>query len=192
MPRRTQPSSCHYLAHPCSLQKDSAHLRRDHSIGRQCVVTLCATLAVSCASSGPTVAAGLPPAPEVVNVRMEEYRFVYDKAIRPGRTIFKVVNVGKEDHSLVMFPAPADFPPFDVQLHGDERRAIPPFAQVFPRKPGEAGSFAVDVQPGQRYVFLCLVPDGAGISHALKGMNSEFVPLSAEPTGSAQARTTGS
>jgi hypothetical protein len=110
---------------------------------------------------------------------MVEYRFVYDNVIRPGRTIFQVTNAGKEAHSLVMAPVDPDFPPIDEQLHGDDRMSIPPFAQIFPRGPGESGTFAIDIQPGRRYVFLCLVGDATGTSHALKGMNSEFVAASA-------------
>jgi len=117
---------------------------------------------------------------------MEDYRFVYDSAIAPGRTIFRVVNTGQHDHNLVMFPAPEGYPPIDEQLHGDERRTVPPFAQVFPRRPGESGSFAVDLLPDQRYVFLCLMSDEDQVSHALKGMASEFV---ASVSGRSAARS---
>lgn len=167
-------------------------MRRTHSLRPLWFVGLAAALTASCASSSPSGVAGLPAAPAVVNVRMEEYRFVYDKAIASGRTIFKVANPGKEDHNLVMFPVSSDFPPIDEQLHGEERRGVQPFAQVFPRRPGESGSFAVDLQPGQRYVFLCLMADGAGVSHALKGMNSEFVPVSPEAAGGAHPRPASS
>lgn len=151
-----------------------------------------ALLSASCGGRTAEVVTGLPPSATVVDVHMEEYRFVYDKSIVPGRTIFKVTNSGKEDHSIVMFPVSDDFPPIDAQLHGDERRTVEPMAQVFPRKPGESGSFAVDLQPGQRYVFLCLIAASDGQSHALKGMNSEFVPSApAPPSGTGSASTAG-
>lgn len=144
------------------------------------LASACALSAVSC--SGVEHSSPLPSKPAVVDVRMEDYRFVFDPAIAPGRTIFRVVNTGHLDHNLVMFPAPEDYPPIEEQLHGDERRSVPPFAQIFPRRPGESGSFAVDLLPDQRYVFLCLMGGGANeVSHALKGMASEFVATVPHP-----------
>lgn len=113
----------------------------------------------------------------VVVVRMREFRFDYDKRIHPGRVIFRFVNVGKLPHKVMMIPLSEDFPPIDQQVHGTDRRYVPPFAQIFVRRPGESGTFAIDVVAGQRYGMMSYLTDKDGVSDAVKGMASEFTAL---------------
>jgi hypothetical protein len=98
----------------------------------------------------------------------------YDHAIPAGRVVFRFVNVGEEKHRPSLLPLPEDVPPIGEQLRGSERRAAVPFAGIREVEPGESGTFAVDLSPGQRYALICfaIAPDGE--SHALKGMSSEF------------------
>ncbi len=105
---------------------------------------------------------------------MSEYRFEYQPAVPSGRVVFQVVNVGRVDHKLSLLPLAEDFPPIDAQLHGPERVVMSPFADVPLRPPGATGTFAVDLEPGRRYAFICFLRDPDGQPHALKGMNSEF------------------
>ncbi len=106
---------------------------------------------------------------------MDEYRFVYDDNIPPGRVVFDVTNAGRIPHRLSLLPLTEDFPPIDVQVRGSERRFINPFAGIPPREPGERGTFAVELAPGVRYALVCfLVDDQDNQSHAVKGMTSEF------------------
>lgn len=104
---------------------------------------------------------------------MTEYRFDHQAQIPPGRTVFRVVNAGGESHSLVLVGLDEDVPPIDEQLRSPNRRGVPTYAQVPERPPGSRDTFAVDLEPG-RYAFICFVRDSDGVSHADKGMSSEF------------------
>lgn len=146
---------------------------------------MAAALAAVVASCSPSTPPGPAVArPDIVEVTMREYAFVYRAPVVPGRAVFRVVNVGSETHNLIMVPIPDSFPPIDEQLHGDERRPIYPVAQVFARKPGKTGTFAVDLVPHQRYAFMCAIAAADGQPHFLKGMNSEFRAADAAPAGS--------
>ena len=118
--------------------------------------------------------AALPTAPPVVGITMREYGFEYDVGIPAGRVVFVAQNAGRLPHRMVLVPLPDDVPPIDVQLRSTERRFVEPFAGFTDRAPGDAGSFAVDLDPGQRYAMICYVMGPDGQSHARKGMSSEF------------------
>lgn len=132
----------------------------------------------------------LPAGPEVVEVEMQDYRFVYDRPLGSGRALFKVRNVGTVDHDLTLFPLTDDIPPIDEQLRGSERRAVTPQARVKSRPPGTSTTFAADLAPGVRYALVCFVRDGEGQPHFVRGMSSEFraesargrISSSTEPT----------
>jgi len=89
--------------------------------------------------------------------------------------VFLVTNGGKVVHSLTLIPIDDDVPPINEQLHGGDRRSATPEAQTRTMYPGRAEAIAIDVVPGQRYALLCFLHDpGDPVTHALKGMNSEF------------------
>lgn len=104
---------------------------------------------------------------------MTEYRFTHPPEMPPGRMVFRVVNAGAEPHSLVLVGLEEDVPPIDEQLRSPNRRGAATFAQLPSRPPGSRDTFAVDLEPG-RYAFICFVQGSDGVSHALKGMSSEF------------------
>lgn len=131
-------------------------------------------LALSSCRSPERAPVVLPPKPHVVDVAMAEHRFDYDPKIPAGRVVFRVRNTGRVVHSLSLIPLGDDIPPIDEQLRGSRRIAIPPFAEIGPRRPGGRTTFAVDLKPGARYALVCFVRDGEGSSHALLGMTSEF------------------
>lgn len=118
--------------------------------------------------------APLPAGPEVVDVRLDDYRFDYDSDIPSGRVLFRVRNTGSVPHSLYLLPLTEDMPPIDKQLRGSQRRAIIPLATIRPRPPGARTTFAVDLAPGIRHALVCFVDDDQGATHALRGMSSEF------------------
>ena len=64
-----------------------------------------------------------------------------------------------------------------------------PLCGSSPREPGEIGTFAVDLEPGQRYAFICFARDvDDDEPHAFQGMSSEFRPAAdpnAPPTTAA-------
>lgn len=114
-----------------------------------------------------------PPAPQVVDVSMTEYEYLFDSPKGPGRIVFEVDNAGRLDHELVLVAVPEGLPPIDEQLRSDERVVVPTVARVAPRASGRRGTFAVDLGPG-RYAVVCFVQDGDGDQHAQKGMSAEF------------------
>ena len=136
-------------------------------------------LSVGCGSAA---TAALPPSPPTVTVSMREYRFdLSTRTLHPGRVIFRVVNDGRLVHRLVMAPLPAGFPPIDEQLRGSVRRSIDESVAIRNLEPpgpgaphGMSESFAFDLARG-RYAFLCFFVDPDGVSHATKGMTTEFV-----------------
>lgn len=136
-------------------------------------VAVLATTAGSCSRST-TETFVARPAPPVVGVTMEEYRFDIPAQVPAGRVVFEVGNAGHERHKVALLALDETIPPIDVQLHGSDRRIITSLAGVPPREPGRRGTFAVDLIPGQRYALVCFLSTPAGELHALKGMNAEF------------------
>lgn len=131
----------------------------------------------SCRASPPTLVdsgAPLPAAPPVVEVIMRDHSFDYPQPIPPGRVVFRIQNDGQLQHRLALLPLAEDFPPVAEQVKGTERRPVDPFAGIYDRRPGGVGTFAVDLVAGQRYAMVCFTVDPDGVSHAVKGMTSEF------------------
>ncbi|MEX2289756.1 MAG: hypothetical protein WD794_05445 [Mycobacteriales bacterium] len=112
---------------------------------------------------------------------MTEYGFSYDPTITAGRVLFRVRNTGTVVHSLNMLPLTEDIPPIDEQIRGDRRLAVRPFAGFESLRPGADTTFAVDLAPNTRYALLCFEADDEGVSHLLRGMNSEFRTARAGP-----------
>lgn len=104
---------------------------------------------------------------------MREYGFDHASLVAAGRVVFRVRNAGTLTHELVLVALPEDFPPIDVQLHSGDRQGVDTVAAVHNRPPGTTTTFSSDLSPG-RYAFICFVKDPDGVSHALKGMSSEF------------------
>ncbi|MDQ6947646.1 MAG: hypothetical protein M3256_15600, partial [Actinomycetota bacterium] len=112
----------------------------------------------------------------MIKVTMLEYRFVYPPKIPRGRVVVSLHNAGHVQHEFVLLKLPADFPPIDQQLHSSERRPLPTMYLVNAIDPGATRTFALDLSPG-RYAILCGIHDPQDpetLTHALKGMNSEW------------------
>lgn len=136
---------------------------------------LCVGAATACSGKDREVARGpLPPAPPEVVVTMDEFSFEHQSTIPAGRVVFRAVNVGELGHRLSVLPIDDDVPPIKEQLRGSERRSAEPLGGLSARPPGGAGSFAVDLRPGQRYALVCFIVEPDGRSHAQLGMASEF------------------
>ncbi len=117
----------------------------------------------------------LPEPPHVVVVTMTEYEFQFDGDIPAGHVVFEFVNEGRLEHRPTLLGLPDDLPPIHEQLQGSERAVLTPFAGVPTRRPGEIGTFAVDLAPEHRYAFICFARGPNGESHALEGMSAEFL-----------------
>ncbi|MGH9177883.1 MAG: hypothetical protein ACRD0N_04940 [Acidimicrobiales bacterium] len=127
-----------------------------------------------CSASG-SGGAPLPAGPPVVTVRMTEYLFDYPTPVPSGRVVFRFENEGRLVHQPDLILLSDNIPPIMEQLRGGERAAVGQFAGIPPRNPGEPGTYAVDLVPGQRYAFVCFATDpDDDESHALQGMASEF------------------
>lgn len=119
--------------------------------------------------------APLPAAPPLVDVGMDEYRFVLKSPLRSGRNIFRTSNLGMINHELILVTLPQDMEgTLDQQLRGTSRRSVSPVRVIQALPPGDKTAFAVDLKKG-RYGLLCfLKEEPEGESHALKGMNADF------------------
>jgi len=104
---------------------------------------------------------------------MTEYAFRHPPTVPPGRQVFRVTNAGSAPHSLVLVALADDVPPILEQLRSDTRRATPTLAKLPSRPPGSHDTFAVEL-PAGRYGLVCFVIAPDGVSHATKGMASEF------------------
>lgn len=144
------------------------------------LITLGLTSCTSTASGAP-----LPRAPNVVDVRMTEYRFDYPPVVPSGRVLFRITNAGKELHDLIMVPLPEEDPPLAAMLADNMRQVLTPYAGIRDQVRGAGATFAVDLVAGRRYAMLCVLADAQGRSHSVLGMASEFRPVApAEAVGS--------
>ena len=108
-----------------------------------------------------------------MTVTMREYAFDHPVQAPRGRVVFRVRNAGTMAHELILVSLAEELPPIREQLQSATRRAVDTLVTLRDRKPGSNGIFAADLDPG-RYAFICFISDPDGVSHALKGMASEF------------------
>ena len=104
---------------------------------------------------------------------MREYRFSFKAPSGKGRVLFQIHNAGKLAHRVALFPLPDDFPSLKEQVKNPVKRSTYTQASTPDIFPGDRGSFAVDLHRG-RYGMICFLIDNDGVSHATKGMASEF------------------
>ena len=146
--------------------------RRRQGSAALAVLAVMGVVATSCSTT--TTRSALPESPPEVVVTMNEYTFEHRSPVPAGRVVFRVRNEGKIDHRLTILPLPEDVPPIQEQMRGAERRVSARFAGIPTRPPGTTGMFAVDLVPGARYAMVCFVLDRDDVSHAQKGMATEF------------------
>ncbi|MDQ4134063.1 MAG: hypothetical protein M3179_12880 [Actinomycetota bacterium] len=148
------------------------------------------TLLAACQSS--STGAPLPPGPPVVTITVREYTFEYNPEVPGGRVVFRLVNAGRIAHQPGLRLIPDEIPPisehFRNRAAGGQPAIVAPYAGVPARQPGQTGTFAVDLESGQRYAFICFARDADDDEpHAFQGMATEFRPQ-ADPNAAA---TTG-
>ncbi|MGH9224807.1 MAG: hypothetical protein ACRD2W_13760, partial [Acidimicrobiales bacterium] len=115
----------------------------------------------------------LPPRPSTMDVTMRRYEFQHPPNAGAGRVVVRVQNADTVTHELILVALPEDVPPIDEQLRSEARTGVETIATLQHRPAGSRGIFAADLAAG-RYAFICFVKDPDGVSHALKGMSSEF------------------
>jgi len=114
------------------------------------------------------------PGPAVVDVKMSEYRFSYDRRrLAKGRVVFTFENIGRLDHDASLVILPTEVGPIVEQLRSSNRLLVARQSAIPAIKPGRGGTFAVDLKPGP-YALICFVADPDGKQHGAKGMASKF------------------
>lgn len=117
----------------------------------------------------------LPPAPANVRLTMSEYRMGHEPAQVPnGRVVVDVTNIGRVSHQLTIFRIPdAVSGTLEDQLRSTRRLPASPLAVLPTLEPTKHSTIALDL-PSGRYGFVCFLKDGAGTSHAVRGLNGEL------------------
>ena len=117
----------------------------------------------------------IPSGVTTVDVRLQEYAFVYDRAaVAGGNVAFRVANVGVEEHELALVRLDTTVPLLELIESEGEPEGVQSLGAVF-ADPGEQTAFVM-TEPlrAGRYAMLCFFPDAAGTPHAFLGMVSEF------------------
>jgi uncharacterized cupredoxin-like copper-binding protein len=149
-------------------------MRRERSPGqlRTAVFVGLTVIALASCSGSPDTGAPLPPPTPIVDVKMTEYHFDFSRTVPAGRVVLQANDAGQLAHQLSVFEMAADMPSLEAQLNGSVRRSVDIFGSILVR-PGKTGRFAVDLAPGRRYAFVCLLAASDGVLNARKGMNFE-------------------
>jgi hypothetical protein len=135
----------------------------------------------------------IPAGVTAVDVDLQEYAFVYNKAaITSGNIAFRVENIGMEDHEIALarIPAGADL----MELLQMEEEDIPGF-ELIGQADYDAGDDGTMVFTGPlangRYAMVCFFPSPQGVPHAFLGMVSEFNIGAATGGGAVRPPSTG-
>lgn len=117
----------------------------------------------------------MPDPPQRLELVLRDFAITMSPSeVPPGHTLLHARNVGGVPHQLRVLQLPEDLPPISVQLAGDRRSILPPFATARSTGPGGEVSLAVHFEPGQRYAFVCFLRRDTGQLHAQLGMATEF------------------
>lgn len=134
-----------------------------------------------------------PPAPPAdVEVRLADYSFSIEPALRSGRHTFRVANTGVEPHDLVLMKLAPGKTAADVQTMINPERARRPDAAQGPPPPleslvtlvggiavigrGQEAFFDANITPGE-YLLLCMTTAPDGRSHIEHGMIKQVTVL---------------
>lgn len=147
-----------------------------------------AILAGACSSESATPARPAPPDPPAVEAyTLTEFGFAGATRIAPGRVVIRLVNEGDQVHQPALVAVPDDVPPIVEQLRGTVRRNVDPVGGVNGARPGATSSFAVDLEPGRRYAFVCYAETEdpqtkEPVRHANMGMALDVFTTGTAPT----------
>jgi hypothetical protein len=137
---------------------------------------------------GDLIRAPVPAGATVVDMRLQEFAFVYDRnQVTSGRFVVDYQNIGRQAHEIAIVRLDTRAPTLDVfrqNLPALFSDAPPPpeielVAGRFDIQPGDSGNMVLleNLSPG-RYSFVCLFPDTDDpeeTPHIFKGMFSDFV-----------------
>lgn len=133
-----------------------------------------AGLLAGCAGAGSSEEP-LPPEAATVEVRLADDELSLEgRPVPAGRVVFEVRNVGEHDHRLTLAPIGDDRPPMEQDVADETERPIRQLARVPTLKPGETGTFAVDLAPDQRYAMVDYAEAPDGTQYMDLGVVGEF------------------
>jgi hypothetical protein len=118
----------------------------------------------------------IPSNVTAVDLRLQEYAFVYDRnQLANGNVAFRVSNVGREPHEVVLTRLAPDVNFLQAIQSDDPPPGVEIIANAGPYGPGE-GTNLVFTQPlsAGRYGLVCFISAPNGLPHAFLGMVSEF------------------
>ncbi len=140
------------------------------------------------------------PGPDttLIDLKLQEFAFVYDKAAAAsGNIAFAAKNAGQQTHEMVLVKVDASVsvPELLDTLSTEDGSGPPPFEDfgfLGMLEPGQSAvaGLAHPLEPG-KYVFLCFLSDTDGVPHAFKGMASEFTVGSTSSPGPISPPSTG-
>jgi len=118
----------------------------------------------------------IPASATAVDLSLQEYAFVYDKAsITSGNLAFRVKNIGRENHEVALAKIPANVDLLELLQMEDED--IPGF-EFIGQAEFDSGQESTLVFTGPlaagRYAMVCFFESPQGVPHAFLGMVSEF------------------
>ena len=144
----------------------------------------------------------IPAGVKTVDLKMQEYAFVFDKSQIPadGNFAFAVTNAGTMEQEADVAMIPANMTTADILNYIEQSGPDSPppagvtdIGSVGPIAPGAKANlvFSSPLAPGH-YVLLCFVTGPDGIPHAVKGMIADFfVGTSSTGGGTAATGTSG-
>ncbi|MHB1311440.1 MAG: hypothetical protein ACYC3L_05430 [Gemmatimonadaceae bacterium] len=115
------------------------------------------------------------PAPAIQYVRVEgaDYMFHLPSTIKPGVTVFNLVNVGRDVHAMTVMSIPAGKTLHQFLDAFNPSGKLPPWATVLGEsgtvKPGAEAFVTLRLTPGS-YVLACQLPASDGRTHTEVGM----------------------
>jgi len=136
-------------------------------------------LALAIAGGGPAAAVAQAPAakpvPAIQYVRVEgaDYMFHLPATIKPGVTVFNLVNVGRDVHAMTLLSIPPGKTLHQFLDAFNPTGKAPAWATLLGEsgtvKPGAEAFVTLRLKPGS-YVLACLLPASDGRSHTEVGM----------------------
>jgi uncharacterized cupredoxin-like copper-binding protein len=120
---------------------------------RRSVLALAAAFAVSAVLIGAATAAPTASTAKVVNVKLTEMKILPSaKSVKAGKVTFKVKNVGKSLHEMVVVRS--NLPPGKLPVKNHEASEAGSIGEVADLHAGKSGTLTVTMKPG-KYILIC-------------------------------------
>lgn len=153
---------------------------------RHSVVALASLfLAAACSKPAPKVSAAAAP-PQPITLTLADYSIAAPASIPAGYTTFRTSNVAKDLHQANLVRLDSGKTYADLQAAMSKPDAPPPAWTVWLGGPQNSAEVTIDLTPGN-YVWLCAIPDSAGVPHFMKGMSAPMTVTAPDSATAAAA-----